>query len=451
VIFSLGTLSFLLTQDAYSLSVNLGHLLILISSHAKICSKLMPFLQSHTLSALKVRNFRLFWTGLINQVLGQHMYQFSLGWLAFDLTGSQSDLSLIQLFAFLPQFSITLLGGALADRFDPRRLIQLAQSLSVISVVSVGFTTWFGLLEFWHLACASFVFGLVNGIDEPSRVSFFPRLLPKEQLASGIPLVSMAFGTSRIVAPSIAGFIIAAIGAPAVFLFSALGLSTMITMLFWVKAKTVNTQPSGSLVRNIIESFQHIQDHEVFSKVIIAALLNATLAMGYIHILPVLAKVVLKADAMGLGLLASGVGIGALCGLFSYPWFQSRVTPRNLMVYALSAYCFAFIGVALSQWFWVSFVLLILVGLGQANFLTSCQVALQTHVEDHYRGRVMAMFSLVWSLVYLSGFLLNFTGSLIGPQRALLVNALIVLTYIWLSMARSNALKTMTWIQKQSA
>jgi MFS family permease len=408
----------------------------------------MPEAQSQLLSALKVRNFRLFWTGLITQVLGQHMFQFTLGWLAFEITGSQADLSLIQLFAFVPQFAITLLGGALADRFDPKRLIQLAQSLSVLSVGSVGLIAWLGHIEFWHLACASFVFGLVNGIDEPSRVSFFPRLLPKAQLASGIPLVSMAFGTSRIVAPSIAGFIIAAAGAPSAFLCSALGLSAMISMLFWVKGSPATSQPGGSLLTNILESLRHIRGHEVFSRVIMAALLNATLAMGYIHILPVLAKVVLKVDAMGLGLLASAVGIGALCGLFSYPWFQSRTTPRNVMVYALSAYCCALIAVALSHWFWVTFFLLILVGLGQANFLTSCQVILQTHVEDQYRGRVMAMFSLVWSLVFLSGFLLNFTGSLIGPQSALLVSALIVLAYIWFFMARSTALKNLTLAHK---
>ena len=408
----------------------------------------MPEVQSQLLSALKVRNFRLFWTGLITQVLGQHMYQFTLGWLAFDITGSQADLSLIQLFAFVPQFAITLLGGALADRFDPKRLIQLAQSLSVLGVASIGLIAWQGQIEFWHLACASFVFGLVNGIDEPSRVSFFPRLLPKAQLASGIPLVSMAFGTSRIVAPSIAGFVIAAAGAPTAFLFSALGLSAMISVLFWVKGSAASTPASGSLLSNILESLRHIRGHEVFSKVIIAALLNATLAMGYIHILPVLAKVVLKVDAMGLGLLASAVGIGALCGLFSYPWFQSRTTPRNVMVYALSGYCCALIAVALSHWFWGTFFLLILVGLGQANFLTSCQVILQTHVEDQYRGRVMAMFSLVWSLVFLSGFLLNFTGSLIGPQTALLVSALIVLAYIWVFMARSTALKNLTLAHK---
>ena len=411
----------------------------------------MSIVQGSILIALKVRNFRLFWLGLISQVLGQHMYQFTLGWLAFEITGSQSDLSLIQLCAFVPQFCITLFGGALADRFDPRRLIQVAQSFSALGVISVGITVLLGRVEFWHLACASIIFGLVNGIDEPCRVSFFPRLLSKSQLASGIPLVSMAFGTSRIVAPSIAGFLIASAGASAVFLFSALGMSTMITLLFWVRSsidKSSRVESHASLWANVLESLVYIRKNEALFKVILSALLNATLAMGFIHILPVLAKVVLKVDALGLGLLASAVGVGALSGLLSYPWLQSRISPRNLMLYALCTYCCALIAIALSVWFWLTFFLLILVGLGQANFLTCSQVILQTHVQDQYRGRVMGVFSLVWSLVYLSGFILNFMGSLIGPSTALILNSLIVLCYAWLSMSKSAALKSLALAPK---
>ena len=379
------------------------------------------------------------------------MYQFTLGWLAFEITGSQADLSLIQLCAFVPQFCITLFGGALADRFDPRRLIQVAQSFSALGVMSVGITVLLGRVEFWHLACASIVFGVVNGIDEPSRVSFFPRLLSKSQLPSGIPLVSMAFGTSRIVAPSIAGFLIASAGASAVFLFSALGMSTMITLLFWVRSSTDRSnrvESKGSLWANVLESLAYIRKNDALSKVILSALLNATLAMGFIHILPVLAKLILKVDALGLGLLASAVGMGALSGLLSYPWLQSRMSPRNLMLYALCTYCCALIAIALSGWFWLTFFLLILVGLGQANFLTCSQVILQTHVQEQYRGRVMGVFSLVWSLVYLSGFILNFLGSLIGPSTALILNALIVLLYAGLSMSKSAALKSLTLAPK---
>jgi hypothetical protein len=120
------------------------------------------------------------------------------------------------------------------------------------------------------------------------------------------------------------------------------------------------------------------------------------------------------------------------------------------MVYALSVHCCALIGVAASAWFWLSCVLLVAVGLTQAYFMTSFQVILQTMVEDHYRGRVMGMFTLVWSLVYLSGFLLNFVGDWTGPQVALALAAAIVLGYVWLSLVRSPALRELALAPKSS-
>lgn len=393
------------------------------------------------LIALKVRDFRLYWSGLVAQVMGQHMYQFSLGWLSFEITGSQAQLGLIHLCAFLPQFSLTLVGGVLADRIDPRRLIQGAQTLSAISVISIGLLALSGRVEIWHLAVGAFVFGLVNAVDEPGRASFFPRLLPKSHLSSGIPLISMAFGTSRMIAPSIAGFVIASVGAPSVFLLCALGMSVMISMLFLVRPATSSAGAHGSLLGNLADSLHYIRANEVFFRVIMAALLNATFLMGYIHVLPVFAKVVLGVDARGLGLLASAAGLGALCGLFTFPLLQARTTPRNAIVYALSAFSCGLIGMALSPWFRLSCLLLFAVGLSQAYFMTSCQVILQTLVDDRYRGRVMAVFTLVWGLVYLSGFLLNITGSITGPRIALACSGVIVLSYVWLSLARSTALR----------
>jgi MFS family permease len=406
--------------------------------------------QRGTLIALRVPEFRRYWTGLIAQICGQHMFVFTLGWLTFEITGSQAQLAVIQLCAFVPQVALTLVGGALADRVDPRKLIQSAQSIAAVAVLLVGIITLLGQVELWHLAAGSFLLGISNAIDEPCRAAFFPRLLPKSHLRSGVPLISMAFGGSRIIAPSIAGFVIAAAGAPGAFLLSALGISSMIAVLFVVNPGTGGAPSHGSLLDNFTDSVRYISSNEVFAKVIFAALLNAAFAMGYQYMLPVFAKDILGVDSRGLGLLVSAIGSGALAGLLSYPWLQARTTPRNAMVYALSVYCFALIGVALSPWFWMSSALLVAVGLTQAYFMTSCQVILQTMVEDHYRGRVMGMFTLVWSLVYLSGFLLNFVGAWAGPQLALAGAAAIVLCYVWLSLVRSSALRDLVLAPKPS-
>lgn len=399
--------------------------------------------KSNPLFALTVRDFRLYWVALVAQVISQHMFSFTLGWLAFEITGSQAQLGFVYLCGFVPQFTLTLLGGVLADRIDARRLIGGAQVNSALGMILVGLVTMFGVAALWHLALGAFLLGLSSAVDEPARASFFPRLLPRPLLSSAVPLISMAFGGSRVIAPSIAGYLIAAAGAPATFLICAAGVGMMLAAMFLVHPARRDARPHGSLLQNFTDSVRYIRANEAFAKAIAAALLNATFAMGYINVLPVFAKDLLQVDSRGLGLLASAAGIGSLAGLLSYTWLQARVTPRNLMVGALSAYNLALIGLALSDRFWLSFGTILVAGLFHAYFVTCVQVILQTLVEDRYRGRVMSVFTLVWSLMFFSGFLLNVAGSLVGPRWALAGGAAIVLAYVWLSLARATALKNL--------
>ncbi len=400
------------------------------------------------LLALKERGFRRYWLALVAQVTGQHMFAFTLGWLAFEITGSQAQLGFIYLCGFVPQFALTLLGGVLADRVDARKLIGAAQINTAIGMTIVGVAAMLGVAELWHLALGAFLLGLSSAIDEPARASFYPRLLPRPLLRSAVPLISMAFGSSRVIAPSIAGFLIAAAGAPVTFLTSAAAVSTMIAMLFLVHPAPRAAPPRGSLLNNFTESLRYIRGNEIFARVIGAALLNATMAMGFIHVLPVFAKDVLDVDSRGLGILVSAVGIGALSGFLSYAWVQSYLKPRSVIVGALTIYNVALIGFAFSDWYWLSFCALLVAGLCHAYFITCVQVMLQTLVEDQFRGRVMSVFTLVWSLMYLSGFLLNIAGAMVGPRLALAGGAAIVLAYVWLSLVRATALRNLVLTPK---
>ena len=404
--------------------------------------------RANPLLALKVRGFRLYWLALVTQVVGQHMFAFTLGWLAFEITGSQAQLGFIHLCGFVPQFALTLLGGVLADRIDARKLIGAAQVNSAIAMIMVGVTALLGVAQIWHLALGAFLWGLSAAIDEPARASFFPRLLPRPLLRSAVPLISMAFGSSRVIAPSIAGFLIAAAGAPTTFLLSAAAVSTMIAVLFLLHPARAEARSHGSLLNNFTESLRYIRGNKVFARVITVSLINATVAMGYIHMLPVFAKDVLEVDSRGLGFLASAAGVGALTGLLSYAWMQSRVSPRNLMVGSLTVYSVALIGLAFSDWYWLSCCMIFFAGLCHGYFLTCAQVILQTLVEDHYRGRVMSVFALVWSLVFFGGFLLNLAGSFVGPRLALAGGATIVLAYVWLSLVRATALRNLVLAPK---
>src|SRR5688500_15574015 len=240
------------------------------------------------------------------------MFAFTLGWLAFEITGSQAQLGFIHLCGFVPQFALTLLGGVLADRIDARKLIATAQINSAIAMIVVGGAALRGVAQLWHLALGAFLIGISSAIDEPARASFFPRLLPRPLLRSAVPLISMAFGSSRVIAPSIAGFLIAAAGAPVTFLTSAAAVATMIAVISLVRPARRETPTHGSLLENFTASVRYIRGNDAFARAIGAALLNAALAMGYINMLPVFAKNILGVDSVGLGILVSAAGVGAL-------------------------------------------------------------------------------------------------------------------------------------------
>lgn len=403
--------------------------------------------KANPLLALSVRDFRLYWVALVAQVTGQQMFAFTLGWLAFEITGSQAQLGFIHLCGFVPQFALTLLGGVLADRIDARKLIGVSQINAALAMILVGVTALLGVAQLWHLALGAFLWGLSAAIDEPARASFFPRLLPKPMLRSAVPLISMAFGGSRVIAPSFGGFLIAAAGAPVTFLLSAAAVSTMVAVLFLVRPAHGEARTHGSLLDSFTDNLRYIRANEAFARVIVVALLHATLAMGFIHVLPVFAKL-LQVDSRGLGILASAAGIGALAGFMSYNWVQSRISWRNLIVSALTIYNVVLIGLAFSEWYWFSFCMILVSGLCHAYFLTCAQVMLQTLVEDHYRGRVMSVFALVWSLMFLSGFLLNAAGEWAGPRIALAGGATIMLAYVWMSLVRATALKNIVLAPK---
>jgi len=389
--------------------------------------------------ALRFREFRLFWIGLSAQIIGQQMFQFTVGWLAFELTGSPAALALIHVVGFIPRITLTLLGGVFADQLDQRKLMIFAQSISAAAILSIAGLTFTDRIEVWHLAASSFFLGISQSIDEPSRTAFFPRLLPdRSHIPSAVPLVSLAWSSTRIFAPSIAGFVIAGFGADVSFLLSAAGAATMVAMLQLVHPNPGTPSSRGSMLKSLIEGVQHVRGHEIFSKVIFTSFIFALFAMGYVFMLPVFADE-LGVDSRGLGIMTSATGIGSLIGLSTFSFVHGKLSPGGVIIFGLTLFSFSLIAVAVSEWFWLSTGLLVLTGIAHIYFQTSSNIIIQSLVQDEYRGRVMSLYGILWSLMLLSGTLLNFAAEFVGPRIALATGATIVLIYAWGFLIRSRS------------
>jgi MFS transporter, DHA1 family, staphyloferrin A biosynthesis exporter len=392
-------------------------------------------------TALRFRDFRLFWIGLTAQIIGQQMFQVTVGWLAFELTGSPAALALINLVGFVPRVTLTLLGGVFADRWNQQRLIQVAQALSAGIILTIATLAITENIRVWHLALSAFVLGVSQSIDEPARTAFFPRLLPdRSHIPSAVPLISLAWSSTRVFAPSIAGFVIAAWGADTSFLLSAVGAATMVAMLRLVHTHSDRAPARGNVMGNLMEGIAYVRADDVFSKIILSAFVYATFIAGYVFMLPVFADE-LGVGPKGLGVMTSAAGIGSLIGLGTFSFLHARFSPGQVIIMGLTLFAIALIGVAASPYFLLSVLLLGVTGVAHIYFQTSSNVILQSTVGEQYRGRVMSLYGLLWSLMLLSGTMLNLTAEFVGPRYALGGGAVVVLIYVYGYLIRSAALR----------
>ena len=360
--------------------------------------------QFQQFSVLRYRNFRLFWLGLLAQVTGQQMMFVTMGWLAFHLTGSPLTLGIINLMQAIPRIGLNLVGGVLADRFDQRLLISVAQGTSAVILSAVAALTITGNIEVWHLAVASLLIALAQAFDDPSRQALFPHLLPNRSLIpAAVPVNTMAWQLTRIVAPSIAGFAIAAGGAGTSFFISAAGAAIMAMVMRMLHVNRVSRPRSGSMIQNLTEGTRYAWNNMAFRMLISLAFVTSLLTMGYQFMLPVFAKDVFGVDARGLGLLYTASGIGATFALLTVSQWVRSFPPGKVLVAFAVGFSGSLIWLSLSPSYLVALGAMLMVGYTQFVFLASIEIILQTMVPDNLRGRVMGLYGMIWSIILVSG------------------------------------------------
>ena len=393
-------------------------------------------------AALRYRDFRFFWFGLVAQVTGQQMTIVTLGWLAYDLTQSPLALGFINLVSAAPRIVVNLAGGVLADRFDPRTLVVAAQTTAVAVLATLAFLALTDRAAVWNLAVAALVIGLVQSFDEPARASLFPRLLPDRSLIPvAVPLTSVAWSATRIVAPSVAGFVIAAAGAGPSFLVAAAGAAAMAAVMRLVHPRQGATGRHGTMLGDLKVGAAYVWAHPVFRPLLLLALAASTFGQGYMLTFPVFQGEVYEVGPRELGLMYSSAGVGAMVGLYAYSrYFKQRGAGRVLLG-AAGSFGAALVAFALIPWFKAALVLLFLSGTVGVMQVTTGQVILQTLVEDSLRGRVMALYGVHWALLPVGGAVMNSVAQGTGAPIAVAASGVLLLATVVAIALRGAALR----------
>jgi len=396
-----------------------------------------------TFTALRHRNYRLFWFGQMVSLIGTWMQNVAQGWLVYQLSNSPLALGLVGFAGSLPVLLFSLLAGVAADRFPKRNLLLITQTSLMTSAFILSLLTWSGHVQAWHVALLAAFSGLANAFDAPTRQAFVVEMVGKEDLMNAIGLNSAMFNLARLVGPAVAGLLLAAVGPAGCFFLNGVSFLAVIASLTMMRlGPPLRLARQASVWANLREGLGYIRNNSVVLSLVSLVAVGSLFGMPFSGLLPVFARDILEVGPQGLGFLSSAMGAGALIGAISVASlgnFRRRgllVTAGNL---AFPAFIFLF---SQSQFFPLSLLLLMGAGWAMISQNVTINTVLQTTVPDQLRGRVMSVHTLMFlGMMPLGNLQAGFVANLVGAPLALALGAMICASYALLILFRVPAVR----------
>ena len=390
-------------------------------------------------SALRHRNFRLFWLNGATQAMAQGMQFLILGWLVLDITGSSYQLGLV-VFAFgLPNIPFALLGGVVADRANRLKLLILTRICVSTLIFALAILRISDLLEIWHVYAVVFLLGTIQGLNMPARQAIVADLVERDDMMNAVALHTMVNQTGQIIGPAAAGGIIELVGiGPALLVNAGLYLSGIGFLLFITGLPRRSATKGVTLLAELGAGWQCVRSTPILLTVIGMTLAFAFFALSFRQVMPAIAQEVLEIGAGGTGLLLLAVGLGSLFGnliLAGLGDFRRKAGLLMASVLLQSVFLTLF---AWSPWPWVSWIILLFVGAMSFGFFVPLVVTLiQLNVPPELRGRVLSILGLAPAVHYLGALPLALAANAISwPVAVTAGAALSVLVALWLGVWR---------------
>jgi MFS family permease len=384
--------------------------------------------------ALHYPAYRAFWLGLLASVGGFQILRFGQYWLIYQLTGSPLALGYTGVASGVPAICLNLFGGVFADRIDPRRLIMTTQSLTAGLIFLLGTLTLLDAVQVWHVLLIAFCAGAVEAFDQPARQVLYPQLIDRQVMLSAVALNSSIWQGTRIIAPAVAGYVIASGGTAAAFYLAGLGFLLMAAVVYGLKPSRMTRRVRGRAAHDMVEGVKFISQNSIFAFLIGMTFFHSFFGLAYITLMPVLAVDVLHVGAQGQGLLMGMGGVGAL---LTTVWLGVRgdVGSRGWRIIAggvMSGLSVAALGLtsAFVGSFELALSLMFLIGVCNITYTTSIQSSLQLLVPDHMRGRVLGFYGMTYNIMPLGGLLAGALANLTSAPFAIASGGLAVAAFV---------------------
>ncbi|MFA7096102.1 MAG: MFS transporter [Gammaproteobacteria bacterium] len=349
------------------------------------------------LRSLRHRNYRLYYFGQLVSLHGRWMQTIAQSWLVYRMTQSSLMLGFVSFVTLLPMLLFGLIGGVVADRLPRRKLLIAAHALAMLQAMVLGVLTLGGWIQVWQILVLAFCLGLVQAFEMPARHSFVPEMVPREDLANAIALNSSVFNIARFLGPALAGWLVALVGEGLVFLLNGVSILAVIGGLSLMRLPAVARPPiRGSTASHLWEGLRYAWQHKVIRATMMMVGLFSLAGGSYVVLLPVFAKEVYGGGPETLGMLYGAVGAGALLGALRLAHRAGSTNTLRGVGPAGLGVGMALVVLAAAAWFWLALSVLAVTGFALTTLVASSNTSIQMRVPDALRGRVMALFSVVF-------------------------------------------------------
>jgi len=397
-----------------------------------------------TFESFNDRDFRWFFLSMCGHFTAVNTQMFVRGFLVFQLTGSHAALGFVQLAGALPQLVFSAVGGVLADMIPQKKwIVQVGQLVNAVNAAWIAFFLFIDALTVEHLVIAAMIQGLVNSLMMPARQAMTPEVVGESRLMNALALNTAGMNFARLMMPGLAGYMIALVGTgegtsgaewvyalmTAVYLWAVLSLF----MVPDFHGRRERERTLRTALRDVTEGFRYIKNTPAVRAVLIVNLLIVVTSLPYFFLLPGFVDEVLHGGSSTLGALMSLQGAGSLAGSLMIASLPPRRRGRLLLASGM-VMSFVLIAFFWTTWLWVSGGLLAVIGVAHATRMTLSNVLVQTYTEPDYRGRVMSIYMMEFSIVMLGVFVVGLAADRFGVQQALTgssIALLALMVYSW--------------------
>jgi MFS family permease len=382
-------------------------------------------------NSLEVPNYRRYFAGQLISLSGTWMQTVAAIWLILELTGSGVAVGATTALQFLPMLLFGAWGGLIADRMSKRRLLIVTQTLMAIPAIGLLLVTATGIVVPWMVFLAVFLMGLVNAVDNPTRQSFVIEMVGADRVVNAVSLNSVIVQAARIVGPAAAGLLIAGFGVVPCFAINALTFVAMILALSRMDPRGLHAAPIAAPQRGAIRAgLRYVRATPELAVPLALMALVGTLGFNFQVVLPLLAKFSFDGGAMTYGVLVSAMAVGSIAGAL-VNGAHGRTGPRLIAAGALAFGISALLS-ALMPTLALEVPFLALLGGAAVTFAATINSTLQLAVSPEMRGRVMALYSVVFlGSTPIGAPLVGWLSQAYDPRVALLLAGISGLSAAW--------------------